>query len=82
MTARKTRAGWVIETTSTAYGMLRSGGVAGREELYRWATLAGVGLGRDADPDAYDLCADAPNVDWVAHHVQPDMLLRAGHVIR
>jgi hypothetical protein len=62
--------------------MLEQGGVSGREELYLRETLAQHGIDYDADPDAYDVCENATNIEWLDHVAGCDKVLKAGHIIQ
>jgi len=81
-TVRKTKTGWVHEITSRTHGMLQQGGVCGREELYKQATLKKHGLDFDSDPAAYDLCDHLTNIEWLSECVGCDKVLKAGTPIR
>lgn len=81
MDVRKTKAGWVIEVTHMRDGCLEQGGICGREELYKRATLAKGGIDYDADPQAIQDGYDATPEQRLRHSAQPDRVLKAGEVI-
>lgn len=81
MTVRKTKAGWVAEITATENGMLVQGGICNREELYKRETPAKHGIDYDAEPDHYDICDNAPNIEWLANQVGCDKVLRKGYTV-
>lgn len=77
---RKTKTGWVVEITSTRYGCLEQGGVCGREVLYKTETLNEHGINYDDDPDELD--AGTSTKEWLLGNINPDKVLKAGHIIR
>jgi hypothetical protein len=79
-TVKKTKSGWMVETTDTIYGMLEQGGVSGRRVLYKTATLETHGL-HNASPTGYDLSDNVTNIVWLLHCVTPDKILARGHTI-
>ena len=81
MSTRKTKNGWIVETTNTVNGMLEQGGVCGREVLYKTETLERHGIAYDADPDDWDVCDSASNEEWLSHEVNPDRIIKAGNII-
>ena len=80
MHVRKTKSGWVVEIHSAAYGMAEIDGVTGREELYKRATLASVGIGYDDDP-AGMYNEFVTNLEALRYWAAPDRLLKRGWMV-
>jgi len=83
MSVRKTRAGWIVETTHMHDGCLEQGGVCGREELYNRATLARLGIDYDVDPQESVGCIDESitNEQYLEYAARPDKIIRTGAII-
>lgn len=80
----KTADGWIIETTNMVSGMLEQGGIAGRRVLYTTATLRGIGIDPDGNPD--DLWpgnsdCGLSQAAYLTHEISPDRILDNGHPI-
>lgn len=83
-TAEKTKSGWVIEITGSAYGCLEQGGVIARKVLYKKETIAKAGIDHNANPDDPAGCNDPSitNIDYLLHHAQCDKVIRKGKRIQ
>lgn len=83
MIVRKTRNGWVVEITNSINDMLEQGGICGGEVLFYRRTLKALGIDYNADPEACAGCVDpsVTHLDYLLHCVDPDRVLKAGHII-
>jgi len=83
ITVRKTKSGWVINTTNMVNGMLEQGGVSGREVLYKHATLCLMGIKFAESPFApYSLDGVITNANALIEGIRPDKVLKNGEVIQ
>lgn len=77
METRKTKTGWIIETTNRINDCLEQGGRCGREVLYTRETLEKCGIPYDSDPeDEYNDCMT--HEEYLAGAIEPDRVIRRG----
>ena len=77
---KKTKSGWVIETTNRVYGMLEQGGTIGRRVLYTFGTLKRLGVSAQDRPND-EWCECCTIEQYVDRNGTPDKVIRKGHVI-
>lgn len=82
MDVRKTKSGWVVEITNRVHGMLEQGGICGKEVLYKRGTLKRCGIDYESDPESPINEHGTTAVDWLLNRVEPDRVLKAGHIIQ